>query len=140
MRMTVAVWVLLVIGCELEPGETRCSSVPIGDTYVTKCKTRPHDPAPVPQQQYQQQPAYTYGPGWWCAVRPDGNGGCFRHPGICEDWRHNANAVGGIGTYGPCFKQQQAICSGPRCFPNPTACAGFERTAGRSAVTCVAAE
>lgn len=118
--------IVAIAACRpLEAGETRCATFPIGDTMVTRCKTRPNDPPPAPQQPQ----------GFWCSTRPDGFGFCApgnQGAGLCESWR----ARTGDATYTPCYFAAVAICSSAGCYVTPAACAAVERQVGRDGSSC----
>jgi hypothetical protein len=113
----VVIAVGLLAACEPEPGETRCSTIPIAGTAITRCRTAPEAPR-----------------GFWCTTRDDGFGVCSlaSNPSACESWRTRATDA----VYAPCEFRRIAVCAPTGCFPTPAACVEIERRAGRSGSDC----
>jgi hypothetical protein len=121
--LVVVVLAATAAACEPEPGETRCSAIPVYGTTIVNCKTGHEDPPP----------------GWWCSTRAaDSFGVCARSPGKCEAWRREQSG------FGPCAFSSLAIYAlvgeGPiGCYTSAAACADVERAAGRDGSRCTAA-
>lgn len=128
MRTVMVVAAIALGGCELEPGETRCTTTNVYGTMVTNCKTGEPRRAPAPVVAAPRQPREPTV--FWCATRvSDGFGYCATQPGHCEDLR---------GTqFGACNYREYAICASSGCFTTPESCAKVERLAKRSAAACV---
>jgi hypothetical protein len=111
---------IALMACEPEPGETRCSTIPVGGIVVTRCRTEPEALR-----------------GFWCTTRDDGFGVCSlaANPGACESWRRRATDA----VYQPCEFRSIAVCAPSGCFPGPAACVEIEQSFGRSGSKCTAA-
>lgn len=144
--MLVAVAVTLLLpACPLGPGQSRCTTSNVYGTLVTNCEEGEPHPQRVVVQQPTPQPApqapvpVEQPQGFWCTVRPDGDGVCDRRPGICEMVRSSAN-LNALETNesGPCERRAEAICAPSGCFTTPARCAFAERLNKRTAAQCEA--
>ena len=132
MLKTAMVLVALA-GCPLEPGETRCTSIPIGNGYsTTRCKT-----APQPAQVVVQQPEQPTG--FWCATDSD-YGACFEIAGGCEKFRMGVAEMcktsEGCKPMSRCFQQSHAVCTATHCYVDHPSCMTMEKHQGRDGATC----
>ena len=125
MRAVVVVVILALGGCELEPGETRCTTSNVFGTMVTKCQTGEPHRAAAPVVAAPRQPMI-----FWCSTRArDGFGYCAGQPGECEDLR--------TSEFAGCSPLGWAICAPSGCFTTAEACTKMENRAKRSAAACV---
>ena len=115
---------IAVSACQPEPGETRCSSIPVGTIVATRCRTEPErEPPPA---------------GWWCSTRADGFGVCARAPATCEAWRAPYTE------FAPCEHRPIAVCANTGaasigCYASAAACVQVERDHSRDGTFCVGA-
>lgn len=141
MKLRAAVLVIVLgVGCRpLEPGETRCSTMPIGGGYsTTRCRTGQAAPQPV----YAPPANQPTSNGFWCATTAS-FGACFQLPVGCEKYRMiiadgcRAKPDQSCPAMTACFQQRVAACAPSGCFVDYPSCGAAEKSYGRDGSACV---
>ncbi len=128
MCKALVVVTVLLGGCALRPGETRCSMI----YGVMSCRSY------VPDED-DERPAVQAATGFWCTNVSLDAGVCTQAAGSCEVFRQDFNAKnkGGPGTMaGVCYYQAAAFCADAGCFTQLDWCVAHERGAKRDGRAC----